>query len=148
MPTNTLTFSLVSCAAGTFAAGATITSGGGFSWTPTEAQGPGTYCAKVVVTDNGTPNLSDSEGVSITVNEVNVASELASIGSKAVDELVALTFMATATDSDVPANTLTFSLTTCAAGTFPAFATITTGGGFSWTPTEAQGPPARTVGRS
>jgi hypothetical protein len=140
VPADTLTFTLVSCAAGTFPTGATITTGGNFSWTPTEVQGPGTYCGKVVVTDNGTPNRSDSEEVSITVNEVNLAPDLASIGSKSVDELAPLTFTATATDADVPADTLTFTLVSCAAGTFPAGSTITTGGGFSWTPTEAQGP--------
>jgi hypothetical protein len=47
-----------------------------------------------------------------------------------------LTFTATATDADDPANTLTFSLE----GTVPSGAGITAGGVFTWTPTEAQGP--------
>ena len=57
------------------------------------------------------------------------------IGNKSVNELVQLTFTATATDLDLPANPLTFSLVGA-----PAGASITSGGLFSWTPTEAQGP--------
>ena len=61
--------------------------------------------------------------------------ELAAIGDKTVDEETALTFSATATDADLPANTLTFSLVGA-----PAGASITGAGAVSWTPTEAQGP--------
>ena len=47
-----------------------------------------------------------------------------------------LTFTATATDSDLPADTLTFSLD---AASIAAGMTITAGGDFSWTPAEGQG---------
>jgi hypothetical protein len=47
-----------------------------------------------------------------------------------------LTYTATATDSDLPAQKLAFSLEAGA----PAGASITPEGVFSWTPTEAQGP--------
>ena len=131
---STLAFTLANPATGTFPTGASITSGGAFTWTPTEAQGPGTYRAKVVVTDAGL--LTDFEEIQITVSEVNIAPQLAAIGSKTVDELSALMFTTAATDDDVPANDLTFSL----AGA-PAGASInSTTGAFSWTPTEAQGP--------
>ena len=90
----------------------------------------------VRVTDNGSPALSDFETISITVNEVNVAPVLAAIGNKSVNEGSLLTFTATATDADLPANTKTFSLDAGA----PAGATINaTTGVFTWTPTEAQG---------
>jgi len=46
---------------------------GAFSWTPTEAQGPGLYPVTVRVTDNGSPILDDSETITITVNEDNNA---------------------------------------------------------------------------
>jgi hypothetical protein len=46
----------------------------------------------------------------------------------------ALGFTATATDSDLPANTLTYTL----AGTIPTGASITAAGVFTWTPTSAQ----------
>jgi len=46
---------------------------GVFSWTPTEAQGPGSYPVMVSACDNGAPSACDSELVIITVNEINVA---------------------------------------------------------------------------
>ncbi|HET9252233.1 MAG TPA: putative Ig domain-containing protein, partial [Candidatus Eisenbacteria bacterium] len=132
VPANTLTFSLGAGAP----AGAAITAGGAFTWTPTEAQGPGNYPITVIVTDNGTPALNDTEAITVTVNEVNQAPVLGAIGNRTVNEGVLLSFTATATDADVPANTLTFSLSAGA----PAGAAITAGGAFTWTPTEAQGP--------
>jgi VCBS repeat-containing protein len=114
---------------------------GEFSWTPTEQQGPGTYKLKVKATDNGSPNLSDEEQITITVAEVNVAPELASIGDKQVDEDQQLSFTAQATDADEPANNITYSLVVgdnCANGetcSVPSGATINASTGeFSWTP--------------
>ena len=69
LPANTLTFTLDAGAP----AGAAITTGGSFTWTPTEAQGPGVYNVTVRVTDNGSPALDDFETIQITVNEVNPA---------------------------------------------------------------------------
>jgi len=129
LPAQTLTFSLDPGAP----AGASITTGGVFTWTPTEAQGPGVYPVTVRVSDG---TLEDFETIQITVNEVNVAPVLDPIGNQTVDELTLLTFTATASDSDLPAQTLTFSLDSGA----PSGASITTGGLFTWTPTEAQGP--------
>ncbi len=136
LPTNNLTFSLD---AASIAAGMTINANSGvFSWTPTEAQGPGVFSVTVTVTDDGSPNLSDSETFDITVGEVNVAPVLASIGNKSVDELTELTFTATATDADLSANNLMFSLD---AASIAAGMSIDAGSGdFTWTPTEAQGP--------
>jgi PKD repeat protein len=118
-------------------AGATINgSTGAFSWTPTEAQGPGSFPITVRVTDNGSPTLSDFEAITVTVNEVNVAPVLAPIGNKTVNELSTLTITATATDADLPANALTFSLV----GAPPGAAIVPPTGVLTWTPTEAQGP--------
>jgi len=75
------------------------------------------------------------------VTAVNVAPVLAAIGNKSVNEQSLLTFTATATDVDVPANTLTFTLANGLSGLVPAGAAIdATTGVFTWTPTEAQGP--------
>ena len=60
------------------------------------------------VTDNTA--LFDQEMVTFTISEVNVAPVLDPIGDQTVDEQTLLTFTATATDADLPANTLTFSL--------------------------------------
>jgi len=138
-PPDTLTFSLDT---GT-PLGATITTVGNtgvFTWTPSEAQGPGDYQFDVVVTDS-TAN-EDRQTINVTVNEVNVAPVLGAIGNQSGDELVELTFTALATDADVPADTLTYSL---AAG-FPSGASIDpVSGVFSWTPAEDQGNATITV---
>src|SRR5437773_1567450 len=119
-------------------AGAAIdASSGAFPWTPTEAQGPADYSVTVRVTDDGTPALSAHETLTIHVSEVNEAPVLAAIGDKSVNEGATLSFTASATDADVPTNTLTYSLDAGA----PSGATIgASSGAFSWTPTEAQGP--------
>ena len=78
-------------------------------------------------------NAIDSEDVTVTVTESNENPVLGPIGAKSVDELASLTFTATATDGDNDA--LEFTL----AGTPPSDASITSGGAFSWTPTESAG---------
>src|SRR5262249_33883872 len=132
LPANPLTFSLVGAPAG---AGIDPTTGV-FSWTPTEAQGPGSYTFAVRVIDNGTPSLFAEQMVTVTVNEVNAAPVLAAIGNKAVDEGTTLSFTATATDPALPANALTFSLVGPPAGACIDASTSLV----PWTPTEAQGP--------
>jgi subtilisin family serine protease len=133
LPANTLTFSLIGAPAGATINPAT----GAFSWSPTEGEGPGSFPVTVRVTDNGSPALSDEETITISVNEVNEAPVLAAIADQIVDEQTQLAFTATATDTDLPANTLTFSLDPGA----PAGATIDPlTGVFTWTPTEVQGP--------
>lgn len=129
---QTLTFSLVNAPTGA----AINPETGVFTWTPTEAQGPQTYTFTVKVCDDETPPLCDSQEVTITVNEVNVAPVLAEIGNKSTPELVALTFTATASDADIPVQTMTFSLSGAPEGA----AINSSSGVFTWTPTEAQGP--------
>jgi hypothetical protein len=134
LPTQTLTFSLVGAPDGAAIDGST----GAFSWTPSEAQGPGVYPVTVRVSD-GMDNTDAP--ISITVREVNLEPELATIADKSVLWGDLLSFSATATDPDLPANTLAFSLVSP-----PAGASITTGGAFTWTPTGAQiGPHTITV---
>jgi DNA/RNA endonuclease G (NUC1) len=125
-----LTFSLVGAPAGA----AINPSTGEFSWTPTEAQGgtgvPFNFTVRV---SDGTSS-ADSP-VSITVTEVNQAPTLAPVGNRSVLVGGTLTFTASGADADLPAQTLTYSLT----GAFPAGATINPATGvFNWTPTAAQ----------
>lgn len=117
--------------------GATIgASSGVFAWTPTEAQGPGVYNLGVLVTDSGTPSQTDLKSFSITVNETNAAPVLTIPPTQNIVELAAWTATNSATDSDLPANALTFGLVQG-----PAGLTLTpSSGAMSWTPTEAQGP--------
>ena len=114
--------------------GPASTAGGAFSWTPTEAQGPGSFTFTVKVTDNGTPSLSDEESITVTVNEVNLPPVLTAIGNKSVSWGQTLSFTATATDPDIPANTLTFSLVGAPVGA----AINGSSGAFSWTPGPTQ----------
>ena len=118
---------------GTVPSGAAITDDGNFTWTPTESQ-DGDHTITVQVTDG---SLTDSETLTVTVNEVNVAPVLNTIDDQTVNELVELTFTATASDTDVVdnvVNTLTFSFD----GTVPSGAAITSAGVFTWIPTESQ----------
>src|SRR6185369_11162174 len=130
LPAQSLSFSLVGAPTGA----AINASTGVFSWTPTEAQGPGDYPFTVRVSD-GVANTDAA--VTLHVTEVNAAPAIANVPASAtIPELAPYTFTATATDTDVPAQTLTFSLVSA-----PTGASINAGtGAFSWTPTEAQGP--------
>src|SRR5262249_17444317 len=74
---------------------------------PTEAQGPNSYAITVRVSDSIT---NADQTVTLTVKEVNQPPVLASIGNKTIDEGLLLNFTASATDPDLPANSLTFSL--------------------------------------
>ena len=106
-----------------------------FSWTPTEAQGPGVFNG-ITFTVNDGKGGTDSETISITVGEVNQAPVLNAIGNKTVNELTPLIFTIGGSDTDLPANTLTFSANGLPTGASFDATTHT----FSWTPTEAQGP--------
>jgi hypothetical protein len=136
-PPQTLTFSL-----GTGApTGASITSGGVFTWTPTAAQSPGTYPISVIVTDSGVPQMSATNTFNVVVYRPNTPPVLSSILNQSVYANTLLTFTASATDTDQLPQTLTFSLGTGS----PAGASITTNGVFTWTPTAAQAPSTNTV---
>ena len=69
LPAQVLTFSLVGAPEGAAIDAET----GVFTWTPTEAQGPGVYTFTVKVCDNATPALCDEQEVTLTVTEVNAA---------------------------------------------------------------------------
>jgi len=67
----------------------------------------------------------------VTVNEVNAAPQISLPGSLTIDSGTPVTFTVTATDSDLPAQFLTFSLDPGA----PATASIDpASGAFAWTP--------------
>ncbi len=108
--------------------GATINSTTGvFAFTPTEAQGPGTYTFTVKVTDGISP---DSEEIMITVNEVNIT-PVAQEGSTSTDEDTSKIITLVATDSDLPVNTLTYTILSA-----PSHGTVSlTGDQATYTPT-------------
>ena len=118
---------------------ATIATNGVITWTPTEAQGPGTNVLTTVVTD--TDGLSATNSFTVIVTELNDAPVLPGQTNRTVAELTLLTVVNTATDGDSPANGLSYSLLAS-----PSGATINPNNGvISWTPTEAQGPSVNNV---
>ncbi len=100
-----------------------------FSWTPDFVQAGSYPNVTFTVTDDGSPNLNDSEVITITVNDTNRAPVLDAVGNKAVDEGQLLQFTITSTDPDI-GDTLTHS-----AKNLPTGASVDSVTGiFTWTP--------------
>ncbi len=126
-PPQRLTFAIVSGGS----LGASVNAATGlFNWTPTEAQGPGTYVFTVQVTDDGTPPLSDARSFSISVTEVNTAPVLVPISDKVIVPGETLVVVAIAGDVDVPRQTLTYELRSGP----PGVTMDPVSGRFTWTP--------------
>jgi hypothetical protein len=99
-----------------------------FSWA-TDAADTGNYRVTFTVTDDGSPSLTDSETVPITVGDVNQPPVMGTIGNRAVSEGELLEFRVTATDMD--SDSLFFD-----AGDLPAGASFDPVTHiFSWQPT-------------
>jgi hypothetical protein len=129
LPANTLTFALVSGPAGLAVSGV-----GALSWTPAEAQGPSTNVVMVKVMDDGVPALSATNTFTVVVTEVNTAPVLAAQTNRTMVDLATLVVTNTATDADLPANALGYTLTG------PSGSAISAMGVITWTPTEGQAP--------
>ena len=127
-PVQTLTWQILSGAP----SGMTLSSSGLLAWTPSETDGPTNRIITLRVSDNGVPGLSVTQILNVVVGEVNRTPQIASVASKFTSVGLLLTFTNSATDPDLPANKLTFSL---GAGA-PRGARINpTNGAFAWTPT-------------
>jgi hypothetical protein len=125
-PPSTLTFSLD--------AGAPINASinptnGIFTWPPFGAQ-VGTNMMGIIVTDNGLPPLSATQQLTVVVLPPNNPPSLTAIANRTIHQGTTLLITNTATDPDVPPQTLTFSLTTAPTGA----AIDGASGVFSWTP--------------
>ncbi len=103
--------------------GATFTSQA-FSWTPTYNQS-GTYILTFTVSDS---SLTDTEIITITVNNINRTPVLTAIGDKVITQNSALTFTISGTDPDN--DSLTYSASDLPSGASFNTATRT----FTWTP--------------
>lgn len=113
--------------------GATMTSAGIFTWTPSESQ-VGDHVVTVIVEDRRTPGIADSETLTITVEPApspDTAPSISPIGDLAIDELTEIVVTPEVIDTEGDAYTLTWT-------GVPPGAVIN--GIYTWTPTEAQGP--------
>jgi hypothetical protein len=115
---------------------------GTVTWTPTELHGGTTNQFAVVVADSGTPSLKATNQFTVTVIEVNSPPALAPLADRMVHVGTVVTVSATASDTDLPANELTYSL---GAG-FPAGASINASNGlFNWTTAAVVTPATNTI---
>ncbi|MFZ5470043.1 MAG: putative Ig domain-containing protein, partial [Myxococcota bacterium] len=104
---------------------------GAFSWTP-GFSAAGSYSVTFTATDNGTPPLSASRTVTLTVTDANRAPTVSFIGNQTVAQGETLSFIVSATDPD--GDTLTLS-----SSTLPTNATFSTSSGaFSFSPSFSQ----------
>ena len=110
---------------------------GVFTWTPTEAQGPGNYFLTVRVADTGNfPPLSNTVTFTLVVSEVNTPPTLTVPPDQTVAPFHTLVLTNAASDADLPAQPLVFSLVSG-----PTGAVVNTNTGvFSWTPSLTQSP--------
>jgi hypothetical protein len=115
---------------------------GRLTWPTGEGTGPGTHDITIRVTDNGVPPLSDSGVVRVIVREVNAAPSVSPVERQHVSEGRLLSVPMVATDLDLPANQLRFSLGPDA----PDGAAIDPVSGlFTWTPSPLQGPSTNAI---
>ena len=95
----------------TFPSGMTIDPNTGLiSWTPSEAQGPSTNTITVKVINSATPALSDTKIFNLVVYETNSTPKFSYIPDLTISLLSTLNLSATASDIDIPTNTLAYSL--------------------------------------
>jgi hypothetical protein len=92
------------------------TNSGALTWTPTESQGPDTNTITVAVTDDGVPPLSDTNSFTVIVREVNRAPLLAPLADCTHVPGALRWLTNSASDPDLPANQLTFSLLNAPSG--------------------------------
>lgn len=111
--------------------GAMMSTTGRFDWTPGFDQA-GNHSLIFHATDNGSPPLTDSETVILTVGNVNRPPLFNAIGNKSVNEGETLSFVLSAYDPDM--DSLSFFYT----GSLPVGAALS-GNRFTWTPGFDQG---------
>ena len=127
LPAQQLTVRLLSAPTGL-----AVSSQGIISWTPSEAQGPGTYPVTVEVSDGV---LSSTNQFNVSVLEVNRPPYVIPVAPGSIAEGQAWTLSLGASDPDFPANALAFRLVSGPSGSLLDSKT----GVLNWTPSEADG---------
>ncbi|HWQ92024.1 MAG TPA: hypothetical protein VN673_10160, partial [Clostridia bacterium] len=128
LPPNGLFYSLLQAPAG-----AVISASGVIQWTPGEDQGPSTNAFVTRVVDNGVPPLSATNAFQVVVTEVNTAPVLPVQTNRNVKVGTPLSVTNTASDADIPQNSLSYTLVDA-----PAGAAISSTGVVTWVPAEGQ----------
>ena len=115
------------------------------AWTPTEQQGgvSSSYTVKLKVSN--AQNASRTASFKIIVKEVNQLPVITAIDNQSVNEGETLTLTVSATDGDIPKQTLTWSLTNAPDGMTITPGSVNGQATISWTPTEEQGGNSYTV---
>jgi hypothetical protein len=117
--------------------GLQVSTNGLLSWTPTEAQGPSTNQVRLQVSDGVVAIALEFQ---VTVAESNAAPVWTTVvGTRRVSEGSLMTFTVSATDSDLPAQPLTYRLLSGPWGLTLSNRVV------SWRPTEVQGPSTNRV---
>jgi hypothetical protein len=119
-------------------AGLVVSTNGSVTWTPTEAQGPSTNRVRASVSDGLASVPLEFDIVVREANEAPVWTTV--VGTRRVNEGALLSFTIAATDTDLPAQPLTYRLVNA-----PWGMTLGTNGLVSWRPTEVQGPSTNRV---
>jgi hypothetical protein len=124
--------------------GVSINAGGVITWTPTQAESPGTNTITTVATSTNnfdlvSSQLSVTNSFTVVVREVNVAPTLPVLATQMVNELTLLTVTNTAADTDVHA-TVGYSLLAA-----PVGVAVSTNGVITWTPGQTQSPGTNTI---
>jgi len=132
LPANTLIYllSVTNLGTGLQVTNASIDSNGVISWTPTEAQGPGTNIFVTTVSDGTDTTANVFE---VVVTEVNSPPVLPVQTNRTIPAQCPLVVTNTASDPDIPVYTLLYSLLVA-----PTNAAISADGIISWTPAAAQ----------
>jgi hypothetical protein len=113
--------------------GATLNlTNGILSWTPTEAQGGTSNYFIARIFDSGNPSMGATQSFSVIVLKTNSAPVLPVIPSQLIGVGGVLTVTNTATDTDVPANTLAYALISP-----PSGMTVDANGIITWPPSNA-----------
>jgi hypothetical protein len=108
---------------------------GRFGWLTSESDGPGTYTISLRATDNGVPPRVGVVRFTVTVTEVNRPPVLAAITTAEAAEGSLLSLQLDASDPDLPANSLSFSLVSPAPGSL----SVSADGLLTWIPEESFG---------
>src|SRR5208337_4026558 len=119
---------------------AVIDANGIITWTPVMSQVPSTNVITTLVSDYdpyavNEQVLSATNTFSVVVLAVHTGPTLPSQNNQTINELATLEVTNTATDSDIPALTLSYQLVVA-----PVGATISSNGIIIWTPSQSQAP--------